>query len=533
MSRFHIFRNSTVEPLFEKFDATFSGYNEIMDIDHDVDYFIWFYTQPINLETESLIEEIGSFKTDFDFIINRLDKSIPLIAISLSEILSLEIETSDVRVSKEIEKFNDHLRERSAVNDNIKIFNFASFFRSENISSPIDWKYYYYSLMVINPRIAGKFSVWFRNQLNALELKRKKCLVLDLDNTLWEGILGEDGLKGVKVGGPYPGNAFADFQAGIKELSKNGIILAICSKNNEADVEAVWDGLVGMKLSKDDFAAFRINWNNKAENIRSLADELNIGLDSFVFIDDSPTERDLIRGMLPMVEVPEFPDKPYELPMFLKQLINNYFQTYLLTSEDLVKTRQYKENVKRTELQKKYSNFDDYINHLNIELMVEDLNDNNIIRIVQMTQKTNQFNLTTHRYTESDIKKFREDGALINCLSAKDRFGAHGITGLIIIKFIDDRSSGMIDTLLLSCRILGKKIEEQFIIFVINKLFKKGFNKIFAEYIPTAKNSQVAEFYDKLGFKCIKVKRNGTKLYELNKDDFSSEVSPNYSFIKS
>ena len=221
-----------------------------------------------------------------------------------------------------------------------------------------------------------------------------------MDNTLWGGVLGEDGAEGIKIGGDYPGKAFSMFQKSLVELCKTGVILTVCSKNNESDVRYAWDNNPYIILTDRYISAYRINWDNKADNIIELSKELNIGLDSFVFVDDNPTERELIRRTLPMIAVPEFPSQAYELPAFFRQLVDNYFQVYSITNEDKQKTEQYKANAERAKMQKQFVNISEFIRSLDIEMTVERANQFTIPRIAQMTQKTNQFNLTTKRYTK-------------------------------------------------------------------------------------------------------------------------------------
>lgn len=322
-------------------------------------------------------------------------------------------------------------------------------------------------------------------------------------------MLGEDGISGVKMSGDYPGNAFQYFQEALLSLSKSGVILTLCSKNNEDDVKELWEKNPFVKIRPEHIAAYRINWNNKADNIRELAKELNIGMDSMVFVDDNPTERELVRQQLPMVEVPEFPKRSYELMEFYKHLVNEYFQIYQLTTEDLSKTEQYKMNALRASEAAKFTDLTDYIKSLNIHIDIIKADEFNIPRIAQMTQKTNQFNLTTRRYSESDINNFILNGDLVYCISVKDKFGDNGITGAIIINRKGDIAE--IDTFLLSCRILGKNIEEAFIISMLEILFEKGISTVCASYIPTLKNSQVENFYERVGFALISKEDNGKK----------------------
>jgi FkbH-like protein len=269
-----------------------------------------------------------------------------------------------------------------------------------------------------------------------------------------------------------------------------------------------------MVLSKDDFVAWKINWLDKATNLQDLAKELNIGLDSMVFLDDNPSERELIRILLPMVEVPEFPDKPYELMTFYDKLVNKYFRIYSVTDEDVVKTEQYKENAKRLAVQTKFIDFNDYLRSLEIRINIIPLDEFNLPRIAQMTQKTNQFNLTTHRYTENDIKQLSKEGCLIYCIDVNDKYGDSGITGEIILR-PEGKEIVSIDTFLLSCRILGRGIEFAFLDSILNKLVDKGYKTAKAKYIKSAKNSQVSDFYDRAGFSLINC-TNEVRDYSLN-----------------
>ena len=283
----------------------------------------------------------------------------------------------------------------------------------------------------------------------------------------------------------------------------------------EAIVNSITEPIIGLELlRKEHFSAWRINWRNKADNIRELSEELNIGLDSLVFVDDNPTERELVRQMLPMVEVPEFPKQSYMLPDFLISLSDRYFRVYSVTEEDRRKTEQYKANASRTQERKKFVDFDQYLQSLEIEMRIEPMNSFNVSRIAQMTQKTNQFNLTTRRCSESDLMGFSSEGWLIYCLSVKDRFGDNGITGAVLLRPIDGGYE--IDSFLLSCRILGKGIEEAFLSGILNILRNRSVKLVKASYIPTAKNMQVSGFYERTDFVLDSQDKDGSKFYHLN-----------------
>jgi FkbH-like protein len=408
---------------------------------------------------------------------------------------------SDRTITDAVNEYNTALYDLASKRDNVKIIDFAPFLDDYKAEEWMDWRYYFISQMGLNPRLSGAFEEWFATQIRAVEMKRKKCLVLDLDNTLWGGVLGEDGIKGVALGGNYPGKAFLLFQQQLLELSRQGVILAVCSKNNIEDVRQMWREHPDVLLKEEHFAALRINWNNKAENIREIAQELNIGLDSLVFLDDSPGERELVKRFLPEITVPEFPTQPYMLPVFFKKIAEQYFSVYALTDEDKAKTEQYRANTQRAQAQRSFTDMEEYLRWLEIELTVADINDLTLTRAAQMTQKTNQFNLTARRYTDADIRSKLAMGSRIFSLSVRDRFGDSGVTGLCIVDMAGE--TAYLDSFLLSCRILGKHIEDAFLNFVLNHFKQQGVRNIQAQYIPTAKNMQVKDFYAKNGFRII------------------------------
>ena len=510
--RYFVFRNNTIENLFGGMECEYAGYDDISIIPNHVDRYIWFYQVPVRFDLDILVNEIESYTDKLKYVYSQITPDKDLFIFSLDKLFSICYSNSDFEVMNAINRFNELAQKLATDNKNVKFIDFSEFLNNYVEEQWMDWKFYFISQMIISPKLASKFKQWFALKLKEISLIRKKCLVLDLDNTLWKGVLGEDGIDGIGIGGDYPGKAFLYFQEALIELSKQGIILTVCSKNNENDVIEAWEKNPFIKLNQKYISAYRINWNNKADNIKELAEELNIGLDSFVFIDDNPTERELVKQMLPMVEVPDFPMQPYQLPVFFKSLVDNYFRVYSITEDDTKKTEQYKANLSRKKEQSKFSDLKDYLKSLEIEIVIESANDFNITRIAQMTQKTNQFNLTTKRYVDSDIRSMMNKGYQIYCLSVRDKFGDNGVTGAIIIE--PKANAVSIDSLLLSCRILGKGIEFAFIKAIMNKLILG--KTIMAEYIPTAKNGQVAEFYDKLKFNLLEETNDGLRRYEFN-----------------
>lgn len=507
-----IFRNYTIEPLFNSFSGCkFSGYSNLDFID-GYKYYIWLYTIPIKPNHVIIANEINFYRKNLQFIAKKLPATNTLICFTISEVDNFSF-THDYSIVNAISKYNSTIYELAENNKNIKVVDFKSFTTKYKSSELIDYRHFYMSQVPINPKFSNDFGEWFKHKINAIESIRKKCLILDLDNTLWGGILGEDGISGIKLGNTYPGNCFSDFQSYIKEIKNTGVILAICSKNNLVDVDQVFEKRDDMILNVDDFAAVRINWQNKVDNIKELALELNIGTDSMVFIDDSPFEREQVQTMLPEVVVPLFPKQPYLLVDFIKEVYNSWFQTYELTAEDAIKTEQYQQNTKRQEAISTRGNMEDFIKEMEIELTISESNQVHIPRIAQMTQKTNQFNLTTIRYTETEISNMLEKGTVIWDAAVSDKFGDSGITALAIVRV--EKSSAIIESFLLSCRVLGRGIETTFLNYILNQLFDRGIINISASFSPTSKNMQVSSFYDNSGFTLISPANSLEKKYTL------------------
>lgn len=342
----------------------------------------------------------------------------------------------------------------------------------------------------------------------------KKCLVLDLDNTLWGGIVGEDGPEGIRVGkGSKTGKEYETFQRSAAALKNDGVVLALCSKNNRPDVEEVFRLHPEMPLQLDDFVATKINWNRKSENIREIASELNIGLNSLVFIDDNPVEIDEVKTLLPEVATLLVPAETQELPQLLDRV--PYFAKGAVTEEDRNKTRLYQENKKREELKSSAGTLKDYLRGLNTEVLIRRAEDRDIERVRQLFVKTNQFNLTTIRYDHEAVEFFLNSEACdLILIEVRDRYGELGITGLCLIAYEDPKAR--IDSFILSCRVLGRNVESVFL-DVIKKLCsgREQVRTITAAYIPTAKNIQTENFYEREGFNCIESTEEGKKYYEL------------------
>ncbi|MBQ8955349.1 MAG: HAD-IIIC family phosphatase, partial [Lachnospiraceae bacterium] len=342
----------------------------------------------------------------------------------------------------------------------------------------------------------------------------KKCVVLDLDNTVWGGVIGDDGLAGIEIGELGRGHVFTDLQLWLKQLKDRGILLAVCSKNNEDTAKEPFLKHEEMVLRLSDFAIFVANWEDKASNIRYIQQTLNIGMDSLVFIDDNPFERNLVRSMIPEICVPELPNDPAQYLSFLQGC--NLFETASYSSEDADRTGMYQAEAKRRESEAAFASMDDYLISLDMEGYAAPFDELHYPRIAQLTQRSNQFNLRTVRYTEEDIARIASDDKYVTLYyMLKDKFGDHGLVSVVIMERTTDEEF-FIDTWLMSCRVLKRGMEE----FIINRLVEeavyKGAKRIKAEYIPTPKNKMVEHIYDEMGFDCI-----GEGLYSLDIDKFN------------
>ena len=330
---------------------------------------------------------------------------------------------------------------------------------------------------------------------------KAKVIVLDADNTLWGGVVGEDGFDGIKLGPDYPGNVFVDFQRRILDLQQRGFILAMCSKNNAADVDQVLKEHPHQLLRDEHFAARRVNWVPKAENLPSLAQELNLGLDSFIFVDDSDHECAAVRHALPQVEVIQVPSRATEVATCLDQVAR--LEVLSLTSEDLAKTEMYAQERRRRELMEGEGGSapnGDYLTRLGMKMTVRIDAANNLTRLAQLTQKTNQFNLSTRRYDEARMRGFMDDGQWwVADFSLADVFGDSGIVGLALIHFTAERTAH-IDTFLMSCRVIGREAEAAFLHTLFRRLVERGVEIVSADYLPTAKNELVRDFLPEQGF---------------------------------
>ncbi len=387
-----------------------------------------------------------------------------------------------------------------------------------------DPKLYYIAKMPISLDLLPAVAKSVTDTIQALRGMVKKCIVVDLDNTLWGGIIGDDGMEGIQIGELGTGRAYSDLQRWLKELKNRGILLAVCSKNNEDIAKEPFEKHPEMVLRLDDFSMFVANWEDKASNIRRIQQTLNLGMDSFVFLDDNPFERKLVQGMIPEITIPELPEDPAQYVPYLRSL--NLFETASFSLTDMDRTQQYREEAERTTLQTAFTSYEDYLASLNMKAVAAPFDEFHTPRIAQLTQRSNQFNLRTIRYTEAQIQELTHDENLITRrYSLKDRFGEYGLISVVILEKRPDKKL-FINTWLMSCRVLKRTMEEFIINDIISVAKENGFTQVIGEYLKTPKNAMVEDIYERMGF----VRKDGLFIadvanFNLNKSQVQREES--------
>lgn len=388
-----------------------------------------------------------------------------------------------------IDTFNQSLREASS--SRLTVFNYDALVREHGYKHWYDTRLWHLARMrLANSSVkllADAYAQLFAAQLTP----RKKCLVLDLDNTLWGGVIGEDGVGGIQLGHSGIGLAFREFQLAVLALARRGVILAIASKNNTNDAMDALQNHPDMVLRPEHFAVMQIHWSEKSESVRRIAELLNIGVDSLVFWDDNPMERGVVRNLVPDVLVPEVPADASEYVTFLRAL--DCFDTTLLTAEDQARGRMYREQVERDSFLDNASpqSLDEYYASLQMKIHIERATDTAVARIAQLTQRTNQFNLTTRRYTDADVRaRVANPEWLVYTLSLKDRFGDLGLIGAAMVRVGDP--AWELDTFLMSCRALGRRVEEAFVAYLVDLAAAEG-KPLRGVFIPTKKTAPIQE----------------------------------------
>lgn len=350
----------------------------------------------------------------------------------------------------------------------------------------------------------------------------KKCLILDLDNTVWGGVIGDDGLEGIQLGhGLGIGKAFTEFQMWVKKLKQRGIIICIASKNNEEIAKEPFEKHPDMVLKLDDIAVFQANWETKVDNIRTIQSILNIGFDSMVFLDDNPFERNMVRENIKGITVPELPEDPAEYLEYLYSL--NLFETASYSNLDKDRTKQYQVEAQRVSLSKTFTNEADFLKSLNMVSVVSGFTKFNTPRVAQLSQRSNQFNLRTVRYTDADIEALANDPNVIDLsFTLEDKFGDNGLIAVVIMKPLDNDTL-FVDTWFMSCRVLKRGMENFTLNTMVEKAKAAGYKKIIGEYLPTPKNKMVENLYLGLGFVNIEGTKNAR--FELSVDEYQNRIT--------
>jgi FkbH-like protein len=361
--------------------------------------------------------------------------------------------------------------------------------------------------------------------LGSLRGKSRRCLILDLDNTVWGGVVGDDGVEGIQIAqGDATGEAFLDVQRVALALRSRGIILAISSKNTDEIARRPFQEHPEMLLKLDHIAVFQANWNDKATNITAIAGELSLGLESMVFLDDNPVERGLVRQMLPAVAVPELPADP---ALYARTLIAaGYFESTRFSEEDMKRAKFYHDNSRRLALQQQTGDINAYLASLNMEIVFQPFNETGRARITQLISKSNQFNLTSRRYSEAEVATFQNDPQYFTLqVRLSDTFGDNGMISVIICRRVDAETLEF-DTWLMSCRVLGRRVENLVLQEVVQYAQAHRFRRLLGHYIPTDRNALVERHYEKLGFDKVGAREDGATVWELDVTAATPYVAP-------
>jgi len=378
------------------------------------------------------------------------------------------------------------------------VFDFARILLEHGLRHAYDRRLDYVSRTPFTTEFQIAIAGGLARLIRAIYTPPAKCLVVDLDETLWGGILGEAGIGGIALGHDYPGRVYRDFQQALRNLRDRGILLAIASKNNEADIREVFANHPDMLLRWDDFAATQIHWGDKATSLRRIADDLRIGLDSIVFYDDNPIEREWVRAELPEVTVLDVPGDPMERLEALEAW--EAFDQVALSDEDGARATLYTHDRRREEVRRQSESLEEFLATLDIRTITGIVDDTTLPRVAQLFQRTNQFNLTGRRYTEAELQRLIDAGAIACWLRASDRFGDYGLVGAAIAA-AEDPCTWRVDNLVMSCRILGRNVEQTLIADLEQRVTARGARCLIGEYIPTPKNVPARDFYSAAGFR--------------------------------
>lgn len=447
---------------------------------------------------------VAKVKSEIDYLINNLAGSSLILFNKFSTLAFDHSFIQRASFDDVAEQLNSYLLERAKTEHKIIIIDIDRVLARVSIEGSIDYRYYYSSKVLYKIDFFKDYAAYIRPVIKSALGFKKKLMAMDCDNTLWKGILGEDGAEGIKFSAESPeGAAFEEVQHLLLALKNKGVLLGICSKNNESDVNEILGKESGSFIRFSDLAACKINWQDKVSNLREMADELNIGIDSFVFVDDSDFEINLVKQNLPEILSLQVPGQIWNYPLLIRENMDQFFNMEL-TEEDMQRTLYYQQDSRRDEHKSSFDSMDDYLKSLSLRVEANVGDDSLIPRVAQMSQKTNQFNLTTKRYTVADIERFIfNEGQMVIAFKVSDNFGDYGVTGMAIVLIDRENRRAEIDSLLMSCRIIGRNIEYSIMDYIIALLKRNGVDTVSARYIKTLKNGQVEDFYERCGFNLV------------------------------
>lgn len=501
--------HSTIAPFNQVHQVLLDGQLECWSIKHD---FAVVWTQP-----ERVIENFNQFVKNEDIHLETLRREVENFAeliinagrrVELLFVSSWSIDKSlnykgrsnaklGIGVVDILSQMNQILREKLDAFPSIIILDSTKWIELSG-SMAYNPKLWYLSKTPFHSSVFQNASRDISSILRTIKGNSRKLIVTDLDNTLWGGVIGDAGVEKILLGGHNPkGEAFQDFQQALKSLSKTGVVLAISSKNEESIALNAIENHPEMVLRKSDFVTWRINWDDKAKNILEITQELNLGLDAVVFLDDNAFERERVKQALPEVLVPELPSDPMLYKQFLLQL--DCFNSNAISAEDKSRTELYAIEKNRITAKKGFTSVEDWLKSIDIKITVEELNNDNFQRVVQLLNKTNQMNLTTGRYTENQLRERNErEDHFTFAFSVKDNFGDAGLTGIMGLK--TDKEDLIFTDFVLSCRVIGRKIEETMLSVAVDLAITKGLNRVVAPFISTEKNKPCRTFFENSGF---------------------------------
>ena len=397
-----------------------------------------------------------------------------------------------------INSFNQKLMKEYKDSENVYVYDFEKFVSKYGEDNIFDYNQFFFGDLKISMKYLPLFGQELMKYVVAHLGITKKCIVLDLDNTLWGGIVGEDGFNGIKLGPEPPGNTFMEFQRVLLSLQQRGIILAINSKNNFEDAIKVIKDHPYMILREEHFASIKINWKDKVSNMKEIVKELNVGSDSLVFIDDDPVNREFVKSIYPEILVVDVVNDSSTYVSMIENMID--FNLLKITNEDKNRGKMYLKQKEVNELQESTPDLQTFLSQLNLKIIIKEVDEFSLPRTSQLILKTNQFNLTTKRYQQVEIEKMNlNSNFFVGCAQVEDKFGDNGITGVFIIRK-ENEEEWRIDTFLMSCRIMGRDIEKGMMTYVIKKEKENKIKKIRADFIPTQKNKPIENFLSECGF---------------------------------